>query len=123
MSFKGCAVLAGIIVVTSLPSSGSPVSLDRQRPLAYQAGTADMGKPSQECIVFHSALQSVSTEPNKILNSAWNASRQVEAPIAQEKIESLPEPGTGVLLTLGFVAVIPLAGRRCTPGLKKAGHS
>lgn len=127
MSFKGCAVLAGIIVVASLPTSGnSPVSLDRQRPLAFQTGTGDMDKPSamtsQECIVFHSALQSVSTEPNSILNSAWNASRQVEPP-AQEKIASLPEPGTGVLLTLGFVAVIPLAGRRCTSGLKKAGHS
>jgi hypothetical protein len=125
MSFKGCAVLAGIIVVASLPTSGnSPVSLDRQRPLAFQAGTGDMDKPwampSQECIVFHSALQSVSTEPNSILNSAWNAS---EPPIAQEKIASLPEPGTGVLLTLGFVAVIPLAGRRCTSGLKKAGYS
>jgi len=124
MSFKGCAVLAGIIVAASLPTSGnSPVPSDRQRPLAFRAGPADMGNPSamtsRECIVFHSALQSVSPEPN-ILNSAWNASRQVEPPIPQEKIASLPEPGTGVLLTLGLVAVIPLAGRRCTSGSKKA---
>jgi hypothetical protein len=128
MSFKGCAVLAGIIVAASLPTSGnSPVSLDRQRPMAFQAGTADMGKPSpmtsQGCIVFRSALQSASTEPNGFLNSAWNVSRQAEPPLAQEKIVSLPEPGTGALLTLGFVAVTSLAASRRTSRLKKAGYS
>jgi hypothetical protein len=126
MSFKGCALLAGIIVAAGLPTSGnSPVSLDRQRPMAFQAGTADMGKrssmTSQECIVFRSALQSSLTEPNGILNSELSVSRQVEPPMAQEKIESLPEPGTGTLLTLGFVAVIPLAGSRCTSRVKKPG--
>jgi hypothetical protein len=126
MSFKGYAFLAGIIVAVSLPASGnSPVSLDRQPPMAFQAGTAEMGRPlpmtSQECIVFRSALESVSTEPAGILSSAWNVSRQVEPSIAQEKFASLPEPGSGVLLTLGLVAVIPLAGRRRTSRLRKAG--
>jgi len=128
MSFKGYAFLAGIIVAVSLPASGnSPVSLDRQLPMAFQAGTADMGRPSamtsQECIVFRSALQSVSTEPNGILSSARNVSRQVEPPTGQEKIASLPEPGSGVLLTLGLVAVLPLAGRRRTSRLRKAWQS
>ena len=128
MSFKGYAFLAGIIVAVSLPASGnSPVSLDRQLPMAFQAGTADLGRPSamksQECIVFRSALQSVSTEPNGILSSARNVSRQVEPPTGQEKIASLPEPGSGVLLTLGLVAVLPLAGRRRTSRLRKAWQS
>ena len=128
MSFKGCALLAGIIVAAGLPTSGnSPVSLDRQRPMAFQAGTADMGRPSamtsQECIVFRSALQSASTEPNGIPRSARNASRQVEPPIAPEKIASLPEPGSGVLLALGLIAVIPLAGRRRTSRLRTIGRA
>ena len=128
MSFKGYAFLAGIIVAVSLPASGnSPVSLDRKPSMAFQAGTADMGRPSamtsQECIVFRSALPSVSTEPNGILSSARNVSRQVEPPIGQEKIASLPEPGSGVLLTLGLVAVLPLAGRRRTSRLRKAWQS
>jgi hypothetical protein len=128
MTFKGYAFLAGIIVAVSLPATGnSPASLDRQPPMAFPAGTADMGQPtattSQECTVFRSALESVSTEPNRILSPAWNVSRQVEPPIAQEKIASLPEPGSGVLLTLGLFAVIPLAGRRHTPRLRNAGHS
>jgi hypothetical protein len=95
--------------------------------MASQAVTADTGKPlamtSQECIVFHSALGSTSTQRNGVLSSAWSASAQVEPPIAQEKIASLPEPGTGVLLTLGFVAVLPLAGRRRAFGLKKTSYS
>jgi hypothetical protein len=128
MSFKGYAFLAGIIVAVSLPAAGhSPVSLDRQPPMAFQAGPADSGQPSamtsQECIVFRSALQSVSAEPNGILSSARNVSRQIEPPIEQEKIASLPEPGSGVLLTLGLVAVIPLAGRRRTSRLRKAWQS
>jgi hypothetical protein len=125
MSFKGYAFLVGIIVAVTLPAAGnSPVSLDRQPPMPFQTGTADMGQPSamtsQECVVFRSALQSVSTEPNGILSSARNVSRQGDPSIGEEKIASLPEPGSGVLLTLGLAAVIPLAGRHRTSRLRKA---
>lgn len=30
----------------------------------------------------------------------------------EDKLTSLPEPDSGILLALGFLAVLPLAGRR-----------
>lgn len=67
---------------------------------------------SKECVVFRSTLQNVPKESTGILLAEWNSSRLPETAGEHASFLSLPEPGTGTLLSIGLFALIEAAIRK-----------
>jgi hypothetical protein len=115
MSLKECVAVACMVLAASLLAYGNGiVSGDQSLPLKFNADGAVMGNvrsaPSEECAVFRSSLQAVPEGGSGVQRSERNGSYPAERTGEQEGILSLPEPHTGVMLCIGVIAIIYLAG-------------
>jgi hypothetical protein len=113
MSVKGWTALARIVFVASLSTSGSSlIPMHSQLPLRLDIGTVT--RISDGSVVFRSALRDAPTDSAVIL-AEWTRSNTAESGSDElskdQDTTSLPEPGSGFLLALGFLAAFPLAGR------------
>ena len=111
MSVKGWIGLLWIAFV-GLSTSGSsliPVYSQPPRP-DIGAGT----RISYESVVFRTALRDAPTDRTVILPE-WIRSNTAESysdELSKDRdTATLPEPGSGFLLALGFLAAFPFAGR------------
>ena len=118
MSLKEWGLLACIIAIVSLSTSGSSLGpVYRERPLPDAGGTMSGTVPamttiSMGTVVFSSALRDTSKDSTVILiNSEPTGSGSGDLSRGEDSPTSLPESGSGILLGLGFLAVISLAGR------------
>jgi hypothetical protein len=120
MSLKGWGLLACIIAIVSLSTSGSSLGpVYRERPLPDAGGTMSEAVPamtmtmiSTEAVVFSSALRDSSKDNTVILiNSEPTGSGSGDLSRGEDSLTSLPESGSGILLGFGVLAVIPLASR------------
>src|SRR5271154_1332364 len=121
MSLKGWGSLACIIAILLLSSSGSSLSpVDRERtPLSAGGATggteAAMMMMSKGSVVFSNALRATPEDGAVILlNANPNSSGSGNLSGMDDSLTSLPEPGSGILVGIGFLAFISLAGRRST---------
>jgi hypothetical protein len=117
MSLKEWAAVVWMIGVASLPAQGnSIVSPDQDLPPMFNVGSALAGNrpamTSEKCVVFRSTLQNVPKDSMGILPAEWNSSRPAEPAAEQTSLLSLPEPGTGTLLSTGLFALIEAAIRK-----------
>lgn len=121
MSLKNWAAVAWMIGMASLPAQGnSIVSPEEHFFPMLNTGSAGTGEvtgdspamTSGKCIVFRSTLQNVRKNGSGILPAAWNSSRIAESAGEQTGPLSLPEPGTGTLLSTGLFALIEAAIRK-----------
>jgi hypothetical protein len=113
MSVKGWTALARIVFVASLSASGSSlIPVHSQLPLRLDIGTGT--RISDESVVFRSALRDGPTDRTVILPE-WTRSNTAESYSGElfkdQETTTLPEPGSGFLLALGFLAAFPFAGR------------
>lgn len=124
MFAKGCSALICMIVVSSLSASGNGlVPLRPEQIFPWDAGAGTMtgtfpGSSSKESVVFISALADAPKHDSvTLLNTESSKSHPIDAPDGYSRLASLPEPGSGILLGLGFLAVVLFARRRRTvPG-------
>jgi hypothetical protein len=124
MFAKGCRALICMIAVSSLSAFGhslGPLSAEQIPP--WNAGTGTLtgtlpGPLSKEFVIFASALADAPKRDSvTLLNTESSKSHPIDPPDGYSRLASLPEPGSGILLGLGFLAVVPLARRRRTvPG-------
>jgi hypothetical protein len=117
MSLKGWGLLACIIAIVSLSTSGSSLGpVYRERPLPDAGGTMSETVPAMTMTtisteVFSSALRDTSKDNTVILiNSEPTGSGSGNLSRGEDSPTSLPESGSGILLGFGVLAVIPLAG-------------
>jgi hypothetical protein len=112
MYVKRWVVFVAMTVVASLPAYGNSSISISQTLDASPADIAFIADQSpatrQESLLFRNTLD-VSAKGNEILMARWERSRQTE--INQERIAILPEPGSGVLLTIGLFALVYYLGR------------
>jgi hypothetical protein len=119
MSLKGWGSLACIIAIVVLSSSGNSLSpLDRERTLPNTGGATsgtEAAMISKGSVVFSSALRPTPKDGAVILlNANPNGARSGDLSGMEDSLTSLPEPGSAILVGLGFLAIISLAGRRST---------
>jgi hypothetical protein len=121
MSLKNWAAVAWMIGMASLPAQGnSIVSPEEHFFLMLNTGSAVTGDvagdspamTSGKCVVFRSTLQNVPKNGTGILPAEWNSSRLADSAGEQTGPLSLPEPGTGTLLSAGLFALIDAAIRK-----------
>lgn len=112
-----------IALVVGLSSSGnSLIPVPAEGPLPFQGGNALMnGLPALipgGSIVFRSSLRNGQEDKSVILvDSERRRAHANDLSEGHDSLTSLPESGSGFLLCLGFLAIIPLAtlaGRRRT---------
>jgi hypothetical protein len=112
MYVKRWVVFVAMTVVASLPAYGnSSISISQTLDASPSdiAFIADQSPAKrEESLLFRNTLD-VSAKGNEILMATWERSRQTE--INQERIAILPEPGSGVLLTIGLFALVYYLGR------------
>ncbi|MGA8619920.1 MAG: hypothetical protein WB660_15540 [Candidatus Sulfotelmatobacter sp.] len=118
MSFKGCTALAWTIIVASVLASGNsliPVHAERSLPLKAESAMPSMfpARMSEGCTVFRSTLVDT-TKGNTVIRLDQSGSRSIDLSNGPESLASLPESGSGILLGIGFLVVVPLAGRQRT---------
>jgi hypothetical protein len=124
MFAKGFSALICMIVVSSLSASGNssfPARPEQISPWNAGAGTMTGTLPgplSKQPVVFISALTDVPKHDSvTLLNTESSKSHPIDSPDGYGPLASLPEPGSGILLGLGFLAVVSVARRRGTvPG-------
>ena len=117
MFLKGWSALVGAIAVVSLSISGSSLDPEGRGPaLASSAGTLAGTLPqrmSTQSVIFSSGLHDTPKGGAVILfDPQSRESRPGEFSESPDSPASLPEPGSGLLLGLGFLAAIPFARRR-----------
>ena len=116
MSRKDCVAVAGIVLVASLLAYGDTAVSGDQYLSTLNAGAVSGNRPtgaSQECVLFRSSLQDAPAArmESQYSNAEWSVSNASASVSRQAGILSLPEPGTGLLFSIGlFVAL--LAGAR-----------
>jgi hypothetical protein len=112
MYVKRWVVFVAMTVASSLPAYGNSstsISQTLDTSPSEIAFIADQSPAKREkSLLFRNALD-VSAKGNEILMATWESSRQTE--INQESIAILPEPGSGVLLTIGLFALVYYLGR------------
>lgn len=111
MAFKGWRALAWITVVASFSTWGNSMSPVHEM-LPLHAGAISVTLPQAMPVIFSSALRHAPADNAFILlNPESNDSRSGDLSQARDSLTSLPEPGAGALLGLGFLGIIALAGR------------
>ena len=112
MYVKRWVVLVAMIVAVCLPAYGNSSTSIFQTLNTSPSDSAFIADQSpakrEESLLFRNTLD-VSGKGNEILMATWERSRQTE--IKQERIAILPEPGSGVLLTIGLFALVYYLGR------------
>ena len=83
----------------ALQTSSSDIAFMANQPAAERDGS----------LLFRNTLD-VSEKSNGILMAKWEVSRQTEIK-DQERIAILPEPGSGILLSIGLIALVYYLGR------------
>jgi hypothetical protein len=124
MFAKGWSVLICMIVVLSLSASGHSLApLRPEQIFPWNDGAGAMtgtlpGRLSKESVVFISTLADVPKHDSVVLlNPESSKSHPIVPPNGYSRPTSLPEPGSGILLGLGFLVVVSVARRRGTvPG-------
>jgi len=115
MSLKKCSLVLWMIPAASLLAYGnSVVSRIQELPVTSNVNSVVIGKrsaASEECVLFHSTLQHVPGGGTGVIKvrRKWNSAHLSETTTEQENTLPLPEPGTGVLLSIGLLATIRLA--------------
>ena len=109
MSAKKWVALASLIVAVSLPSfaNSSASELDSHLLLAPSSDIAVTPGPVnfKDGLLFHNTLQDVTTSNNGALTANWMSSQPAELK-NEERTATLPEPGSGVLLCIGLLALL-----------------
>jgi hypothetical protein len=110
MYVKKWVAFASMLAAASLPAYGnSSISITSQPDSTFtEDGPA---AKSGGCLLFRSTLHAVSADSNGFPMAKWDSSRPTEIK-DQERTATLPEPGSGVLLTLGLLALFYLARTR-----------
>jgi len=124
MFAKGCGALICMIVVSSLSASGNSLAPVRPEQIfPWNAGAGTMirtlpGPLSKESVVFISTLADMRKHDSvTLLNTESSKSHPIDPPDGYSPQASLPEPGSAILLGLGFLVVVSVARRRGTvPG-------
>src|SRR5258708_39008649 len=110
MYVKKWVVFASMLAAASLPAYGNSSTSIPSYPDSAFTGDGPAAK-SGGCLLFRSTLEALSAESNGIPMAKWDSSRPTEIK-NQERTAILPEPGSGVLLTLGLFALFYLGRTR-----------
>lgn len=118
MSVKGCSALISMTVFASVLTSGnSLVRVHEERSYTLNARSEMTGsfpaRNPEGSMVFRSTL--LATNDNTVIRLENNGSSSVDLSSGPANLASLPESGSGILLGLGFLIGVPLAGRHGTP--------
>lgn len=117
MYVKKWVAFASMIAAASLPAYGNSAASMSQDPVRSGPKTAVFSSQpairSEGCLLFRSTLQDAPRNSSELVMARGQGSRSTEPPLEQERTALLPEPGTGVLLSIGTLALICL-GRRKT---------
>jgi len=101
------------MVAATLPALGTSstsISQALQTSSSDIAFIADQSAAERDgSLLFRNTLD-VSEKSNGILMAKWEVSRQTEIK-DQERIAILPEPGSGILLSIGLIALVYYLGR------------
>ena len=127
MYVKKWVAFASIIAAASLPAYGNSAASMSQDPVRSRPNVAVIGSRtairSEGCLLFRSTLQDAPLN-SELAMAQWQSSWGTEPPIEQERTTLLPEPGSGVLLSIGALALIwverkrlvqEIAGGVCAP--------
>ena len=113
MSPKKWVVFAFLMLGASLPVFANSSFSDS--PGLIASSSESVGAPSATNFagrsLFRNALQDGSSGNNGIVMANWMSSQPAEVK-NQERTATLPEPGSGVLLCLGLLALVSLSGTR-----------
>ena len=109
MFAKKWVALSSLIVAASLPSfaNSSASELDSHlllapsSEIAFTTGSVNF----KDGLLFHNTLQDVTSSNNGALTANWMSSQPAEIK-NQERTATLPEPGSGVLLCIGLLALL-----------------
>jgi hypothetical protein len=123
MSVKGFATVSGIVVLVALSTSGNSLVPDypQMHSTLNLTGAAIPSLPTSTpdgTLTFHSTLVEAPRKSAVVLaiwtRSGSDESRSGELSGGADALTSLPEPGSGLLLGLGFLMSIPLISKRRT---------
>jgi hypothetical protein len=119
MTLKECAAVAYIVFGASLLAHGNTaVSGDQNLLLKLNADSMVTGccpaVTPEECVLFRSTLQDVPVHGTGIQATEWNSSYPTTSASERDGALSLPEPGTGVMLSIGLFGIIHLGAARGT---------
>jgi hypothetical protein len=114
MTLKEWAAVAYMVLAASLLAHGNTaVSGDQNLLLKLNADGMVIGsRPAvtwEECLLFRSTLQDVPVRGTGIRHTKSTSFYSVDIE-NQGNVYSLPEPGTGIMLSIGLFAIIHLGG-------------
>ena len=115
MYVKKWVAFASMLAAASLPAYGNSAASMSQDPVRSRPNIAVIGSRSairsEGCLLFRSTLQDVPRN-SELVMAQWQSSWGTEPPIEQERTTLLPEPGSGVLLSIGGLALIWVERKR-----------
>ncbi|MHB8217968.1 MAG: hypothetical protein ACYDDS_17995 [Candidatus Sulfotelmatobacter sp.] len=110
MYVKKWVIFAALFLAACLPAYGNSSASVPQDLLTRPADgvTSAPTLKLDGCLLFHSTLQDVWRNNNGMPTARWDSSSPTEIPREHERIATLPEPGSGVLLVIGLLALLYL---------------
>jgi hypothetical protein len=111
MYVRKSLVIVSLMVAAGLPAYGNSGGSISQDLLTSPENSVIDSRPAvicEECLLFRSTLQNAPRNGMASPMSYSQSSRPTEMPTMQDRITSLPEPSTGILLSIGLLALIHL---------------
>jgi hypothetical protein len=114
MYVKRWIAFASVVIAASLPAYGNSSTLISQDIMTSSPDRAGIGSPMklEQCLLFRNALQDARRNSIGMPMSHWDSSQLAEISREHEHITSLPEPDSGMLLSIGLFALIYLSRTR-----------
>lgn len=111
MYVKKSLVIVWLMVAAGLPAYGNSGASVSQDLLTSPENIVIDSQPAvtcEECLLFRSTLQNAPRNGMESPMSYSQGPRPTEMHTVQDRITSLPEPGTGILLSIGLLGLIHL---------------
>jgi hypothetical protein len=107
MHVKRWVVFAAVFVGTVLPVYANSTSSASPKFLAGTNNqTSDPGQAAKGALLFRDTIRDGWRNRTGIPSAHWDTSSSSEIPGDQERLVTLPEPGSGILLLIGVSALI-----------------
>ena len=111
MYVKKWVTFAALLVAACLPAYGNSSASVPQDLLTRPEDTVIGSAPALKLegrLLFRSTLQDAWRNSTGMPTARWDGSPPTEIPRQQERIATLPEPRSGVLLVIGLIALLYL---------------
>jgi hypothetical protein len=107
MHVKRWVIFAAVFVAAVLPVYGNSTGTVSSELLAGTNNeTSDRGQAAKGALLFRDTINDDWQNRTGIPTAHWDTASSSEIPGDQERVATLPEPGSGILLLIGLLALI-----------------